>query len=160
MTSITSRSVVNCLREDDVESCYASRPSSPDTSRENKDEMQILVKEHARSTSNGSSSSFLSLKKAYQNKDRPDTKVKFHFDGKKKRSFIQQTRVFQIYYSSSAQIGRLIESLSQGMDSGSFNFIPTHLSDRSSPSSFHSSGDNHWTVEERLEHMLGSMRDS
>lgn len=132
-------SVVNCLREDDVESYYASRPSSPDNSRENKDEMQIFVKEHTRSTSKSSSSSFLSLKKAYQNKDRPETKI---------------------YYSSSAQIGRLIESLSQGMDSGSFNFVPTHPSDRASPSSFHSSGDNHWTVEERLEQMLGAMRDS
>jgi len=78
MASVISRSVVNCLREDDVESYYASRPSSPDNSRENKDEMQIFVKEHARSTSKSSSSSFLSLKKAYQNKDRPETKVKFH----------------------------------------------------------------------------------
>ncbi|KAL4076962.1 hypothetical protein V8B97DRAFT_2079028 [Scleroderma yunnanense] len=131
--------IVNGLREDDVESYYTSRPSSPDNSPENKDEMQIFVKEHARSTSKSSSSSFLSLKKAYQSKDRPETKI---------------------YYSSSAQIGRLIESLSQGMDSGSFNFVPTQLSDRSSPSSFHSNGDNHWTVEERLEQMLGAMRDS
>lgn len=149
---------MNCLREDDGESYYASRPNSPDNSRENKDEMQIFVKEHARSTSKSSSSSFLSLKKAYQNKDRPETKVKFHID--KSVTSPRQRLVFQIYYSSSAQIGRLIESLSQGMDSGSFNFVPTHMSDRSSPSSFHSSGDNHWTVEERLEQMLGAMRDS
>lgn len=131
-------SIVNGLREDDVDSFYASRASSPDCSRENKDDMQIFVRDHTRSTSKGSSSSFVSLKKAYQGKNRPETKV---------------------YYSSSAQIGRLIENLSQGMDSGSFNFIPGHLSDRSSPSSFQSGADGHWTVEERLEQLLGSMRD-
>lgn len=130
-------SIVNGLREDDVESFNASRTSSPDCARENRDDVQIFVKEHARSTSKGSSSSF-SLKKAYQGKNRPETKI---------------------YYSSSAQIGRLIENLSQGMDSGSFNFIPNHHSDRSSPSSFQSGGDGHWTVEERLEQLLGAMRD-
>lgn len=131
-------SIVNGLREDDVDSFYASRASSPDCSRENRDDMQIFVREHTRSASKGSSSSFVSLKKAYQSKNRPETKV---------------------YYSSSAQIGRLIENLSQGMDSGSFNFIPGHLSDRSSPSSFQSGADGHWTVEERLEQLLGAMRD-
>lgn len=131
-------SIVNGLREDDAESFHASRTSSPDYSRENRDDMQIFVREHARSASKGSSSSFVSLKKAYQGKNRPETKI---------------------YYSSSAQIGRLIENLSQGMDSGSFNFIPGHLSDRSSPASFQSGGDGHLTVEERLEQLLGAMRD-
>jgi hypothetical protein len=60
--------------------------------------------------------------------------------------------------SSSAHIGRLIESLSQGMDAGSFNFgnLPP---DRSTPSSFHSDTDTQWTIEEKLEHMLGSIRN-
>ncbi|KAI6117740.1 hypothetical protein EDD16DRAFT_1587241, partial [Pisolithus croceorrhizus] len=48
---------VNGLREDD-----------------NRDDMQIFVREHTRSASKGSSSSFVSLKKAYQGKNRPETK--------------------------------------------------------------------------------------
>ncbi|KAG6327820.1 hypothetical protein ID866_11269 [Astraeus odoratus] len=68
-------SVVNGLREDDVDSFYASRASSPDDSREDREGMQIFVKEHGRSASKSSSSSFLPLKKAYQGKNRPDTKV-------------------------------------------------------------------------------------
>jgi hypothetical protein len=66
----------------------------------------------------------------------------------------------QVFYSSSAQIGKLIENLSQGMESGSFNFqLPnSYPPGRSNPSSFHSEAtDAHWTVEERLEHMLGSI---
>jgi len=61
-----------------------------------------------------------------------------------------------VFYSSSAQIGRLIENLSQGMESGSFNFLPNHRPGHSTSSSLTES-DMHWTVEERLEHMLGSM---
>ncbi|KAH7889253.1 hypothetical protein F5I97DRAFT_1842877 [Phlebopus sp. FC_14] len=134
-------SIVNGLRDDDVESLYASRTSlgSEYSTRENGDGLQIFVKEHARSTSKGSTSSFLSRKKSSQGKNRPETKV---------------------FYSSSAHIGRLIENLSQGMDAGSFNFIPNQPPDRSTPSSFHSDGDTHWTVEERLEHMLGTIRNS
>ncbi|KAI6103551.1 hypothetical protein F5141DRAFT_1189864 [Pisolithus sp. B1] len=113
-------SIVNGLREDDVDSFYASRASSPDCSRENRDDMQIFVREHTRSASKGSSSSFVSLKKAYQSKNRPETKE---------------------------------------WTADSFNFIPGHLSDRSSPSSFQSGADGHWTVEERLEQLLGAMRD-
>jgi hypothetical protein len=63
----------------------------------------------------------------------------------------------QVFYSSSNQIGRLIENLSEGQEAGSFNFVPTKVSGHSNPSSFHSEADTHWTVEERLEHMLGSM---
>ncbi|KAG2157400.1 hypothetical protein DEU56DRAFT_764445 [Suillus clintonianus] len=132
-------SIVNGLRDDDLESVYASRTSlaSDYSLRENTEGLQVFVKEHGRSTSKGSSSSFLSRKKPSQNKNRPETKV---------------------FYSSSTHIGRLIESLSQGMDAGSFNFgnLPP---DRSTPLSFHSDTDMHWTVEEKLEHMLGSMRN-
>ncbi|OAX39192.1 hypothetical protein K503DRAFT_856203 [Rhizopogon vinicolor AM-OR11-026] len=132
-------SIVNGLRDDDLESAYASRTSltSEYSLRENPEGLQVFVKEHGRSASKSSNSSFLSRKKPSQNRTRPDTKV---------------------FYSSSAHIGRLIESLSQGMDAGSFNFgnLPP---DRSTPSSFHSDADVQWTIEEKLEHMLGSMRN-
>lgn len=132
-------SIVNGLRDDDLESVYASRTSlaSEYSLRDNTEGLQVFVKEHGRSTSKGSGSSFLSRKKSSQSKNRPETKV---------------------FYSSSTHIGRLIESLSQGMDAGSFNFgnLPP---DRSTPLSFHSDTDMHWTVEEKLEHMLGSMRN-
>ncbi|KAF9246121.1 hypothetical protein BU15DRAFT_84928 [Melanogaster broomeanus] len=134
-------SIVNGLRDDDIESLHASRTSlgSEYSTRENGDGMQIFVKEHARTTSKGSTPSFLSRKRTSQSKNRPETKV---------------------FYSSSAQIGRLIEDLSQGMDAGSFNFIPNDPHDRASPSSFQSDADMHWTVEERLEHMLGAIRNT
>lgn len=132
-------SIVNGLRDDDLESVYASRTSlaSEYSLRDNTEALQVFVKEHGKSTSKGSGSSFLSRKKPSQSKNRPETKV---------------------FYSSSTHIGRLIESLSQGMDAGSFNFgnLPP---DRTTPLSFHSDADMHWTVEEKLEHMLGSMRN-
>jgi serine/arginine repetitive matrix protein 2 len=58
----------------------------------------------------------------------------------------------QIFFSSSTQIGRLIDNLSQGADSGSFNILPNASNGASSPSD-----SMHWTVEERLEHMLNSL---
>lgn len=65
-----------------------------------------------------------------------------------------------MFFSSSAQIGRLVENLSRGMDAGSFNITPerpqAHLG-HSTASSVGSEGDMHWTVEERLEQMLGSI---
>jgi serine/arginine repetitive matrix protein 2 len=132
-------SIVNGLRDDDVESAYGGRASfaSEYSTREpNNDGVQVFFKEHTRK---GSGSSFLSRKKTLQGKGRPETKV---------------------FYSSSAQIGRLIENLSQGMESGSFNIKPSGTpGSHSHSSSFHSSSDAdmNWTVEERLEHMLGVM---
>ncbi|KAF7440367.1 hypothetical protein PC9H_000711 [Pleurotus ostreatus] len=128
-------SIVNGLRDDDVESVYAHRASfaSEYSSRENGDGVQVFFKEHNRTGSKGSASSFLSRKKS-QAKHRPETKV---------------------FYSSPAQIGRLIEDLSQTMDSGSFNILPTKPAVGHSTTS--SVSDANWTVEERLEHMLGSM---
>lgn len=63
----------------------------------------------------------------------------------------------QVYMTPSAQIGRLVEDLSQGMEAGSFNFSGAH--GHSTTSSI-SENDVNWTVEERLEHMLGAMRNS
>ena len=67
----------------------------------------------------------------------------------------------KVFFSSSAQIGRLIESLSRDLDAGSFNITPDHTHGHavghSTSSSVGSAADMRWTLEERLEHMLGSM---
>jgi len=139
-------SIVNGLRDDDdfEASGYMSRNSFDseysyaDTNAGSP--QQPSVKGHSRGDSRGSISSFVSRKKSQpSSKQRPETKV---------------------FYSSSAQIGRLIENLSQGVDAGSFNFLPNRGpaagGSHSHSSSLHSE-DIHWTVEERLEHMLGSM---
>lgn len=64
----------------------------------------------------------------------------------------------QVFFSSSAQIGRLIENMSRGMDAGSFNITPDQgRSGHSASSSLGSEADMRWTVEERLEQMLSSM---
>jgi len=137
-------SIVNGLRDDEEESVYTGRVSrasfaSEYSARENGEGgLQVFVKEHERSGSKGSNSS-LSRKRPLHGQQRPETKV---------------------FYSSSEQIGRLIENLSRGMDAGSFNFLPnpTPGTSNHSASSSLSTNDMHWTVEERLEHMLGSMR--
>ncbi|KAF8959075.1 hypothetical protein BDZ97DRAFT_1424778 [Flammula alnicola] len=99
--------IVNGLRDADEESIYSGRTSfaSEYSNREPGNDGLQFAKEHARSGSKGSTSSFVSKKKPQQQqgKIRPETKV---------------------FYSSSAQIGRLIENLSQGADAGSFNFCP------------------------------------
>jgi hypothetical protein len=132
-------SIVNGLRDDDAESIYASRTSfASDYSMQQPqaEGVQVLFKEHARAGSKGSNSSFLSRKRHSSGKNRPETKV---------------------FYSSSNQIGRLIENLSEGQEAGSFNFRPTKRPGHSNTSSFQSETDMHWTVEERLEQLLGSM---
>lgn len=67
----------------------------------------------------------------------------------------------QVFFSSSAQIGRLIENLSRGMDSGSFNITPDGNIQppigHSATSSLGSEADMRFTMEERLEQMLGSI---
>lgn len=69
-------------------------------------------------------------------------------------------RCKKVFHSSSAQIGRLIESLSQGVDSGSFNIIPnTNRGPGHSASSSLSTNDINWTVEERLDRMLGAINN-
>ncbi|KAJ3512524.1 hypothetical protein NLJ89_g3468 [Agrocybe chaxingu] len=137
-------SIINSLRDADEDSIYSGRASfaSEYSSREPvSDTLQAFVKDHNRSGSRGSVSSFVSRKKTQPGKIRPETKV---------------------FYSSSAQIGRLIENLSQGADAGSFNFLP-NLPSRGpghSTSSSLSTNDINWTVEERLERMLGQMNSS
>ncbi|KAJ3792694.1 hypothetical protein GGU11DRAFT_474601 [Lentinula aff. detonsa] len=131
-------SIVNGLRDDDVESLHAGRTSFQ-SDYDNEDGVQVFVKDHTRTGSKGSVSSYMSRRKIVQGKNRPETKV---------------------YYTSSAQIGRLIENLSQGMDAGTFNFSQGHVEySQSATSSMtgHTVSD-YLTVEERLEHMLGAMK--
>ncbi|TFK55217.1 hypothetical protein OE88DRAFT_1723594 [Heliocybe sulcata] len=125
-------SIVNGLRDDDGESLYASRASflsEYSLHDSSQDGMHVYVKEHGRKSSKSSNTSYLSQKKATLGQNRPETKV---------------------FYSSPAQIGRLIENLSLGMDAGSFNFASRGGPDRSE-------AETSWTVEERLEQMLGSL---
>ncbi|KAI0350253.1 hypothetical protein OH77DRAFT_1525055 [Trametes cingulata] len=139
-------SIVNGLRDDDGESYYGDRASfySEYSVKDTNENVKLFFKEHERKSSKGSTSSFLSRKKPQQPKGtaRPETKV---------------------FFSSSAQIGRLIENLSRGMDAGSFNIMPGQGGRSQGPvghsttSSLGSEADMRWTVEERLEHMLGSM---
>ncbi|PFH52425.1 hypothetical protein AMATHDRAFT_84522 [Amanita thiersii Skay4041] len=137
-------SIVNGLRSDDDESFYAGRTSfgSEYSTREsNTDGGHLYVKEHRKTGSKGSASSFASRQRVLQGKMRPETKV---------------------YYSTPAHIGRLIENLSQGMDTSSFNLPPNNNRGPShSPSSSFSltgsTNDGHWTIEERLEHMLDTI---
>jgi len=132
-------SIVNGLRDTDDESIYNGRTSFASEYSGN-DGGSILMKDHSRSGSRGSAPSFVSKKKPQQGKG-PETKV---------------------FHSSSAQIGRLIESLSQGADSGSFNFLP-NMPNRvpgHSASSSLSTNDIDWTVEERLDRMLGAMNNN
>lgn len=137
-------SIVSGLRndEDDEESIYngrtsfASEYSTGTQGGQEWDNMQVTVKEQARSNSRGSYSSFAlkSKKQAAQGKSRPETKV---------------------FYSSSTQIGQLIENLSQGMDSGSFNFAPSPT--RPGHSAQSSLSTNDISMEDRLELLLGSL---
>jgi serine/arginine repetitive matrix protein 2 len=155
-----SRSIVNGLRDADDESLYTSRASfaSEYSTREpGSDGGSIFTKEHSRTGSKGSAVSFASKKKPQQGKVRPETKVcssnfVFHL------LLMSECKVF---HSSSAQIGRLIESLSQGVDSGSFNILPnTNRGPGHSASSSLSTNDINWTVEERLDRMLGAINNN
>ncbi|KAF9050668.1 hypothetical protein BDZ89DRAFT_1126228 [Hymenopellis radicata] len=96
------------------------------------DEMAIYVKEHQRGDSTSSG-----YRQHLQPVPRPETKV---------------------FYSSAVKIGRLIENLSHDMEAGSFNFRANTQPLYSSTSSMSvSDTDGTWTVEERLDHMLGKM---
>ncbi|THH32978.1 hypothetical protein EUX98_g1207 [Antrodiella citrinella] len=135
-------SIVNGLRDDDVESYFGGERASFASEYSARDEgVKISFKEHGRKSSKSSNNSLLGRKKP-QGVNRPETKV---------------------FYSSSAQIGRLIENISRGADSGSFNIAPEQQVagyapvGHSASSSVGSDADMRWTVEERLEHMLGKI---
>jgi len=65
---------VNGLRDDDVESIYTGRTSFA-SDYDNEEGVQVFVKDHTRSGSKGSNSSFISRKKIIQSKSRPETQV-------------------------------------------------------------------------------------
>ncbi|KAF8631450.1 hypothetical protein AX17_005127 [Amanita inopinata Kibby_2008] len=137
-------SIVNGLRDEYDESVYGGRTSfvSEYSTREgNADDVEVYVKEHRRTGSKSSASSYVSRRRLMQGKARPETKV---------------------YYSTPAHIGHLIETLSHGMDTGSFNLLSTssHGPGHSASSSLSispSTNDAHWTIEERLDRMLDSI---
>ncbi|KAG8933981.1 hypothetical protein FRC02_010819 [Tulasnella sp. 418] len=157
-------SVVDAMRSDFAEeeeetSLFQSRLSmtseySGRPSREENEGMQVMFKEHRRMSSKTSASSQGHRKRNLGDSNgRPETKV---------------------FYSSAAHIARLIESMSQGVDSGSFNISPMGQEGSSTPSrsfgpssiaghskaSTHSPAtsvsmtDNSIPMEDRLEHML------
>ncbi|EIN07813.1 hypothetical protein PUNSTDRAFT_45295 [Punctularia strigosozonata HHB-11173 SS5] len=133
-------SIVNGLRDDDGdEGFYGDRLSfaSEYSLHDSSEGVQLFFKEHARTGSKDSNASYLSRKSKKGPANRPETKV---------------------FYSSPTQIARLIEKMSQGVDSGSFNIMPTSARGQSvASSSLHSDSSQHWTVEERLDRMLGSL---
>jgi len=70
------------------------------------DDMQLMFKEHRRVASKDSDSSYVSRRKVLppsRPAPRPETKV---------------------FYSSASEIESLIESISRGIDAGSFNVLP------------------------------------
>jgi len=71
------RSIVNGLRDDDEESFYGNRASFVSEYSLRDEGVQVFFREHGRTGSKDSQSSFLSRKKATQaSSKRPDTKVK------------------------------------------------------------------------------------
>lgn len=71
---------MNGLRDGDEESIYSGRASfaSEYSNREPGNEgLQAFMREHSRSGSKGSVSSFVSKKKPQQGKNRPETNVSF-----------------------------------------------------------------------------------
>ncbi|KNZ75470.1 hypothetical protein J132_02803, partial [Termitomyces sp. J132] len=132
--------IVNGLREeDDDESVYTRRTSFASeygARGANGDGLQVFVKEHGRSGSKGSTSSFLSRKRS-QGKARPETKV---------------------FYTPAEGIGRLIQDLSQNMEAGSFNFAIRPGLSGHSPTSSLSASDMTMSLEERLDKMIDTVR--
>ncbi|KAF7304657.1 hypothetical protein MKEN_01179600 [Mycena kentingensis (nom. inval.)] len=126
-------SIVNGLRDDDEYADGYNRASfgSEYSIRDSNDGMQVFFREHGRKNSG---SSFLTRKKTIT-KSRPETKV---------------------YYSSPTEIGRLIENISSGIDSGSFNILANRPVVHSSSSSVSEGAD--WTVEQRIDHMLAGVQ--
>jgi serine/arginine repetitive matrix protein 2 len=75
---VTIRSIVNGLRDDDIDSAYPSRASfaSEYSGQDgNNEPVQVRFKQHGRSGSVGSASSFNRSKKQVSGNVRPETKV-------------------------------------------------------------------------------------
>ena len=76
--TLLDRQIVNGLRDEDAESIYTGRTSFA-SEYDNDDSVQLYFKEHQRSGSQGSQSSFFSRRKSVKGKGggqvRPETKV-------------------------------------------------------------------------------------
>lgn len=93
------------------------------------DAVQLLFREHRRISSKGSGTSFVSRRKVLppsKSDFRPETKV--NGDLKFSSHELYLTRAFtdlvQVFFSSAADIENLIESISRGLEAGSFNILP------------------------------------
>ncbi|KAI0340118.1 hypothetical protein BDW22DRAFT_1360638 [Trametopsis cervina] len=127
-------SIVNGLRDDDTESFYDNRASF--TSEYSAEGVRVFFKEHGRKNSKSSNTSLLSRKKPQNpSSQRPETKV---------------------FFSSSAQIDRLIETLTRDKEAGSFNIAP----ERHYEHPGHSASSSLGSTTDMLERMLGSMSNT
>ncbi|KZV85123.1 hypothetical protein EXIGLDRAFT_623418 [Exidia glandulosa HHB12029] len=107
----------------DSESGFRSRASFDSGYSLPEPDLQLQVREHKRIPSKGSvASSAYNRKSAYA---RPETKV---------------------FYSDADHIGRLIDSMTRGMNSGSFNVVPNMPTPTGS--SFADAQAGKWTMEE------------
>ncbi|KAH9926117.1 uncharacterized protein B0H18DRAFT_1119021 [Fomitopsis serialis] len=139
--------IVNGLRDDDGESFYGDRSSfvSEYSRRDSTGEgLRLFFKGHEKKGSKGSNFTTSTRKRPYPKPAvRPETKV---------------------FFSSSAQIGQLIDNLSRGVDAGSFNIAPESSQARlahSASSSLGSESELRWTLEERrLQQLLGTMESA
>ena len=147
------------MRDDDAESFYDNRASfASDYSGEG---VKVSFKEHGRKSSKSSNTSFVSRKATKQPSaasasQRPETKVRTINKAAWPRLLLMASS--QVFFSSSTQIARLIENMSRDVDAGSFNITPDRAHSHaahSASSSIGSAAD--WTLEERLEHLLGAV---
>ena len=74
--TLRDRSIVNGLRDEDDESYYGNRASFVSEYSVRDEGVQLFFKEHGRTGSKDSQSSFLSRKKPTLAQKRPDTKVR------------------------------------------------------------------------------------
>ncbi|KAF8061571.1 hypothetical protein FPV67DRAFT_1563871 [Lyophyllum atratum] len=135
--------IVNGLREDDDDdvSVYTRRTSFASEyyprGTNGDGGLQVFVKEHGRSGSKGSTSSIL---RRTQGKSRPETKLR---------------RTRQVFHSPTEDIGRLIQDLLKTWKQG-LSTLP--LAQGHSNSSSLSTNDLTWTLEERLDEMIDTVR--
>ena len=135
--------------EDDSLTIFRNRASvwSQQSSIPSED-YQMTFKSHRRLSSKASNSS----SRRGQGPSRPETKV---------CSFasicLQKLTPRKVFFSSAANIERMIESMSKGIDAGSFNIVPNTpvaANGFSQQQQQQQQPEANWTVEERLEHLL------
>lgn len=151
--AVARRSIVNGLRDDDTESFYDNRASF--TSEYSAEGVRVFFKEHGRKNSKSSNTSLLSRKKPQNpSSQRPETKVCVHPPILLHPP--QAAYAIQVFFSSSAQIDRLIETLTRDKEAGSFNIAP----ERHYEHPGHSASSSLGSTTDMLERMLGSMSNT